>query len=84
MNRQMQECRACNASVFWARTLHSHTPIHVDWEPVENGNILIDVQDKGRRLVAVVLPPGDERIEAETTYTAHVETCPESSHWRRR
>jgi hypothetical protein len=54
----------------------------IDWEPAPDGNILLEERDN--RLVALVLPPGDERIAAETTYTTHFATCPDGDAWRRR
>ncbi len=82
MQRRLEECRSCKANVFWARTAFNHRPSPVDWEPTDTGNILIE--DNGGRLVAVVLPPGDERIAAETTYATHFTTCPDGDRWRKR
>lgn len=80
--RRAETCRSCNAPVFWARTHFNHTPIPIDWEPVPDGNIA--VVDDGLRFTAKVLPPGDERIAAEETYTSHFATCPDADQWRRR
>lgn len=76
-------CRSCNARIVWARTAFNGTPIPIDVSPVDEGNILLEEKDSGR-LVALVLPPGDERIISETTYTSHFATCPDSDQWRRR
>lgn len=82
MKWQQQRCRSCNAPVVWARTQFNGTPMPIDWDPVDDGNILINENDG--RLIALVLPPGDERIASETTYTTHFMTCPDGDQWRRR
>lgn len=80
-----EECRSCHAPIVWARTAFNNTPIPIDVEPVDDGNILVEVKDgTAARLVALVLPPGDERITSERTYTAHFATCPDGDRWRRR
>lgn len=80
--RNVTTCRSCHAQVFWARTQFNHTPIPIDLDPVPDGNILLD--DSDRILTAKVLPPGDERIESEETYTSHFATCPDGDQWRKR
>lgn len=76
-------CRTCHAPVVWARTAFNGTPIPIDVEPAENGNIVLSQRD-GNRLVATVLPPGDALIPVETTYTSHFATCPDADQWRNR
>jgi hypothetical protein len=76
-------CRSCNAPIVWARTAFNGTPIPVDAVPVDDGNILLEEKGNGR-LVALVLPPGDERITSQTTYLSHFATCPDGDQWRRR
>lgn len=80
---RQEHCRSCNALVVWTRTAFNHTAMPVDWDPVPHGNIVI-VEHDGEPLRSMVLPPGDERINAETTYTSHFATCPDGDRWRRR
>lgn len=81
---QITTCRSCNARIVWARTAFNGTPMPIDVDPVDNGNILVEEQEHSGRLTALVLPPGDERIISETTYTSHFATCPDGDQWRRR
>jgi hypothetical protein len=82
MLARQERCRTCSARIVWARPAFSNSAIPLDPVPVADGNILVNV--KGNRLMALVLPPGDERIGTDTTYTTHFATCPDAEHWRRR
>lgn len=82
MQWRQEQCRSCNAPVVWARTAFQNVPMPLDWEPASDGNILVLNED--RIIRAVVLPPGDERIATQTTYTSHFATCPDGGKWRRR
>ena len=78
------ECRSCRAPIVWARTAFNGTPIPVNPDPTDDGNLLVELFGEGDRLVATVLPPGDVRITEETTYTSHFVTCPDGDQWRKR
>jgi len=77
-----EACRSCGAPIVWARTHFNGTPIPINTGPTPDGNLLVEVN--GNRLIATVLPPGDERIAQENTYTTHFATCPDGDQWRRR
>jgi hypothetical protein len=80
---RQETCRSCGAPIIWTRTAFNGKPIPIDLAPTDNGNILLQPRDTERH-IALVLPPGDERITTETTYTTHFATCPDSDQWRRR
>lgn len=84
MTWRREPCRSCGAAIIWARTVFNGTPIPVNADPVDHGNILLMEDHDSHRLTALVLPPGDERITTQTTYSAHFVTCPDGDKWRRR
>lgn len=76
----MGRCSSCGAPVFWAITVNRKR-IPIDEVPVDDGNIEITVDPKGRRTAHVVsTEPG---LFPSTRYKSHFATCPNAAHHRK-
>lgn len=79
----MPACRSCHARITWLRTPGGKA-IPVDEDPVEDGNIVIDVERC--QLVARVFKDAEMArsfAPEEPRYVSHFQTCPDAPEWRR-
>ena len=99
MRGARQQCWACGAQVLWAVSDSSGAPMPVDAEPVEDGDVLLSMTTRERKvaqsapgkhvrvgpgvLVAHVLKRGEEVDEARNRYQAHFASCPRAGELRR-
>ena len=69
-------CRSCGAPVF--RLKHERTQKFgiIDMEPVDNGNIVIDLDEQE---YAVVKPE-----HGKMRYRSHFVTCPDREEWKKK
>lgn len=73
----MDECRSCNANIFWGRTRNDKS-IPIDAEPTPDGNLTLEEKPYVR------VHGNPAAIPAETIrYTSHFVTCPNRATWRR-
>lgn len=82
----MGRCSSCGAPVFWAITVNRKR-IPIDEVPVDDGNIEITVDPKGRRLASVIPPlflsTPIPAIAGHVRYKSHFATCPNAAHHRK-
>jgi hypothetical protein len=79
----MSTCRSCGQRITWLKTPGGKA-MPVDEDPVEDGNILIDVEHC--QLVARVYGSAEMARKAapeEPRYVSHFQTCPQAPEWRR-
>lgn len=74
----MNECRACQARIRWARTTKDR-PIPLDFEPNEDGNVVLEHSDDGPTAHVIGkngLPLELAHLADAPRYMPHHATCP--------
>lgn len=73
---QIAKCRACRASIIWAR-MKSDKMNPVDLDPVPNGNILLTETEAGDVTGEVLdkIALAQKHDEGELLYISHFATC---------
>ena len=79
----MSKCSSCGASIHWAVTEKRDKRIHIDVEPVPDGNLVIDVQERGRRLVAREFQPLFDQDRQAHRFRSHFASCPYADEHRK-
>jgi hypothetical protein len=77
-------CRSCDAPVFWARFKGTGTRSPIDYDPTDDGNLLVvGWSAQGEPLVDVF--SGEEALfDPPARYTNHFATCPDRDTWRKK
>lgn len=83
MRPVLKHCKSCGAPIYWAES-SSGTPIPIDAEPTERGNITLTVNSIGRLRAKVwwvthEIPAKFDGKRRES----HFVTCPEADRWRK-
>lgn len=78
----MSACRSCGAPVRWVITSRGKR-MPLDAEPVDDGNVVLDMSDRNDP-VAIVVPPEQILVEDGPRYVSHFATCPNADQHRRR
>lgn len=73
----MSQCATCKAEIVWAVT-PTGKAMPVDPDPVDNGNLVLDVD---ARPVSVRPPELTDDPEGPR-HVSHFATCPDAQHWR--
>jgi len=71
----MSTCRSCGAPIVWARHAVTDRVAPIDAEPVEEGNIILDMDSLTYTVGGISYPPGPR-------HTNHFATCPDAARWR--
>jgi hypothetical protein len=76
-------CTSCKAEIRWAITAGGH-PMPLDVDPVTDGNLRLDLDDRAEGMPRVVVVPPSSREPGEWLYVAHFRSCPFADQHRRR
>jgi hypothetical protein len=71
-------CGSCGALIAWVRTAAGKR-MPIDFEPTEDGNVVIEPDG-----VVHVLKAGEFPVPGEARHTSHFATCPKAAEHRRR
>lgn len=81
----VKPCPDCGARIIWPRSAANGTPMPLDANPSDRGNVMLHKGSSGT-LAAVVTPraAAGARAAGQDTYLSHGATCPFADRWRRR
>lgn len=75
-------CRSCDAPIKWVE-MPSGKKNPVDAEPVEGGNVIIEVDEEKQCTGRVLNDPEARRKHGGPFYRSHFSTCPDAKKFKR-
>lgn len=84
----MAECRSCSAQIIWAQSATSDKRMPLDAEPVDDGNVVLELRGHAADPLYRVLTKKEKAQqtifdEPQLRYKSHFATCPQDKQWRR-